>query len=36
MELSTISEKININFVNPLMIDIRGKQLGISKIYSVR
>ena len=31
MEQSTIREKIDIDFVNQLMIDIRRKQLEISK-----
>ena len=30
-EQSTIQEMIDIDFVNQLMIDIRRKQLGISK-----
>lgn len=31
MELSTIREMIDTDFVNQLMIDIRRKQFGISK-----
>ena len=34
MNLSTIREMIDIDFVNHLMIDIIRKQLGISKTYN--
>ena len=36
MKQSTIREKVDIDFVNQLMIDIRNKQFGISKTCSVR